>query len=237
MIRGSFDIYVAKKVIGNLIDQVYRHTGQKATVIFCDQIMALGFKEGEPATAVDEAVIDLDDLVATVLAHAAAAVAEVDVALPGAPAQPVDVTGHRLDLDVDLEAGQAHHLLAHDAGLQRALRGQSHVLQVATAAQSRTGEPARRLDAVRRGLQHLHGVTAPEPVALGALGDLDDHALAGQRVPDEHDRAVLLPQHAVPAVGDGSDHALEARADRAAHRRSLTSPRRRSPGRTRVSSS
>ncbi|WP_270375269.1 DNA-directed RNA polymerase subunit beta' [Marinicauda sp. Alg238-R41] len=40
---------LTKKAIGNLIDQVYRHTGQKATVIFCDQIMALGFKEAARA--------------------------------------------------------------------------------------------------------------------------------------------------------------------------------------------
>ncbi|KAK0329063.1 hypothetical protein LTR94_038279, partial [Friedmanniomyces endolithicus] len=34
---------LTKKEIGNLIDQVYRHCGQKATVIFADQMMALGF--------------------------------------------------------------------------------------------------------------------------------------------------------------------------------------------------
>ena len=38
-----------KKAIGALIDQVYRHCGQKATVIFCDQIMGLGFKEAARA--------------------------------------------------------------------------------------------------------------------------------------------------------------------------------------------
>ncbi len=36
---------LTKKEIGNLIDDVYRHCGQKATVIFCDRIMALGFRE------------------------------------------------------------------------------------------------------------------------------------------------------------------------------------------------
>jgi DNA-directed RNA polymerase subunit beta' len=36
---------LTKKEIGNLIDQVYRHCGQKATVIFADQMMALGFRE------------------------------------------------------------------------------------------------------------------------------------------------------------------------------------------------
>jgi DNA-directed RNA polymerase subunit beta' len=36
---------MTKKQIGELIDQVYRHCGQKATVIFADKIMALGFRE------------------------------------------------------------------------------------------------------------------------------------------------------------------------------------------------
>jgi DNA-directed RNA polymerase subunit beta' len=39
------DITLTKKEIGNLIDAVYRHTGQKATVIFADRIMQLGFRE------------------------------------------------------------------------------------------------------------------------------------------------------------------------------------------------
>jgi DNA-directed RNA polymerase subunit beta' len=36
---------MTKKEIGNLIDAVYRHCGQKATVIFADRLMALGFRE------------------------------------------------------------------------------------------------------------------------------------------------------------------------------------------------
>ncbi len=40
---------LTKKEIGNLIDIVYRHCGQKATVIFADQIMGLGFKEAAKA--------------------------------------------------------------------------------------------------------------------------------------------------------------------------------------------
>ncbi|MBO6848719.1 MAG: DNA-directed RNA polymerase subunit beta' [Maricaulis sp.] len=40
---------LTKKAIGALIDNVYRHCGQKATVIFCDQIMGLGFKEAAKA--------------------------------------------------------------------------------------------------------------------------------------------------------------------------------------------
>src|SRR6516165_10364424 len=42
----SFDIInklMIKREISNVIDQVYRHCGQKETVIFCDRIMALGF--------------------------------------------------------------------------------------------------------------------------------------------------------------------------------------------------
>jgi DNA-directed RNA polymerase subunit beta' len=42
----SFDIVnklMTKREISNMIDTVYRHCGQKETVIFCDRIMALGF--------------------------------------------------------------------------------------------------------------------------------------------------------------------------------------------------
>ncbi|WP_206453989.1 DNA-directed RNA polymerase subunit beta' [Aurantimonas marina] len=42
-----FDIcneLMTKKTISKMIDQVYRHCGQKETVIFCDQIMQLGFR-------------------------------------------------------------------------------------------------------------------------------------------------------------------------------------------------
>ena len=45
--KVPFDICnqeMTKKNISTMIDQVYRHCGQKDTVIFCDQIMALGFR-------------------------------------------------------------------------------------------------------------------------------------------------------------------------------------------------
>src|SRR6478609_10271161 len=35
---------LTKKEIGDVIDQVYRHTGQKDTVLFADAIMSLGFR-------------------------------------------------------------------------------------------------------------------------------------------------------------------------------------------------
>jgi DNA-directed RNA polymerase subunit beta' len=40
---------LTKKEIGNLIETVYRHCGQKATVIFADQMMGLGFREAAKA--------------------------------------------------------------------------------------------------------------------------------------------------------------------------------------------
>uniref|UniRef100_A0A2A4Z5T6 DNA-directed RNA polymerase subunit beta' n=1 Tax=OCS116 cluster bacterium TaxID=2030921 RepID=A0A2A4Z5T6_9PROT len=43
----SFDIInkiLTKKEISKMIDVVYRHCGQKATVIFCDKMMGMGFK-------------------------------------------------------------------------------------------------------------------------------------------------------------------------------------------------
>jgi DNA-directed RNA polymerase subunit beta' len=36
---------LTKKEITNLIDQVYRHCGQKETVIFCDRLMTIGFQQ------------------------------------------------------------------------------------------------------------------------------------------------------------------------------------------------
>ena len=44
--RMTFDVVnklMTKKEISNTIDTVYRHCGQKETVIFCDRIMSLGF--------------------------------------------------------------------------------------------------------------------------------------------------------------------------------------------------
>ena len=34
---------MTKKEVSNVIDYIYRHCGQKDTVIFCDRLMALGF--------------------------------------------------------------------------------------------------------------------------------------------------------------------------------------------------
>jgi DNA-directed RNA polymerase subunit beta' len=36
---------MTKKEISNVIDHVYRYCGQKDTVIFCDQLMAMGFRK------------------------------------------------------------------------------------------------------------------------------------------------------------------------------------------------
>ncbi len=36
---------LTKKEVSNVIDQVYRHCGQKETVIFCDRLMTLGFTQ------------------------------------------------------------------------------------------------------------------------------------------------------------------------------------------------
>src|SRR2546421_7222079 len=44
----SFDLIntlLTKKEISNVIDHVYRHCGQKETVIFCDHLMSLGFQQ------------------------------------------------------------------------------------------------------------------------------------------------------------------------------------------------
>ncbi|MGB4107390.1 MAG: DNA-directed RNA polymerase subunit beta' [Alphaproteobacteria bacterium] len=41
---GSLNQVLTKKEITNLIDVIYRHCGQKETVIFCDRMMKLGFR-------------------------------------------------------------------------------------------------------------------------------------------------------------------------------------------------
>ncbi len=46
--KAPFEIVnrlLRKKEVGEVIDTVYRHCGQKESVIFCDQIMTLGFRE------------------------------------------------------------------------------------------------------------------------------------------------------------------------------------------------
>ena len=47
-INISFELInrlLTKKEISNVIDQVYRHCGQKETVIFCDRLMSIGFQQ------------------------------------------------------------------------------------------------------------------------------------------------------------------------------------------------
>ena len=88
---------------------------------------------------------------------------------------------------VGLEPAEPDQLLAHYLRLQGALRRQRNVLEVATTAQPRPGDRARRLDPVRGRRLDRDRVAAPVPVLVGALGDLDDHAFTGQRVTDEHD--------------------------------------------------
>ena len=44
--KTPFDLVnklMTKREISGMIDTVYRHCGQKETVIFCDRVMALGF--------------------------------------------------------------------------------------------------------------------------------------------------------------------------------------------------
>ena len=150
-------------------------------------------------------MVDRHHLVGPVLAKPAGTAGEVDVLHARAPAEHrLD----RLDLDVHLEAGQPGQLLPDDGGLEVALVGGLDVLEVAATTGAGSGVGARRGHAVRRGLEHLDRVAAQEPVALTALGDLDDHPLARERVPDEHDDAGLdrldrrESGHHVPPVRD-----------------------------------
>ena len=154
---------------------------------------------------------------------------------------PSVVAGDRLDVDVDLEVGQPRELLAHDVGLERPLARQRDVLEVAAAAQPRAGIRARRRDPVGRGVEHLDGVRAHEPLAGAGSVTRATHPLAGEGVPHEDDLA-LVAGDAVPAVGDRGDVDLDLVADREAGCGvgSVISPRRggrrRRPGRPAASS-
>ncbi len=77
------------------------------------------------------------------------------------------------------------------------------MLEVAASAQARTGDRARRSDPIRTGPQNLHRICPPETI-MAVVGDLDQHPLTGQRVPDEYHPA-FVPSDAVPAVGDRAD--------------------------------
>jgi len=103
-------------------------------------------------------------------------------------------------------------LLAHDRRRVALPDAGLRLDDVAAAAPPGAGVRARRRHPVGRGLPHLDGVSTPEPVAVAALGDLDDHPLPRQRVADEH-HPTLGARHGVPAVGDRTDLDLEPLPD------------------------
>ena len=117
------------------------------------------------------------------------------------PRTPAEASGSTASTSPShVDAGQPCELLAHDCRSSRAgppdRRAGSRSLR--TAARVR----ARRLDPARCRLDHLDGVGAQE--RLASLGDLDAHALAGQRVADEHDLPVE-PGDAMAPVRDRPD--------------------------------
>ncbi len=148
----------------------------------------------------------------------------------GAPRQPTDVTGHGLDLDVLVEAGQPAQLLAHHLGLEPALRGEVDVLEVAAAARAGPGPRARRLDPVGRGGVDPDRVGPHEACPGPHLGDPGQHPLPRERVPDEEDLAVGA-RDPVPPVRERGDLDLDLVADGQARPlgRGHRSPRRTSP--------
>ena len=121
---------------------------------------------------------------------------------PGPVAQTCTVTGDRLHVDGQRNAGQPLQLLGDAEGLQASLGPDLHVLEVAAAAAPGPGVWTGRLDAVGGGTQDLDGVR-PQ-VGGGAGGDLGPHPLPGQAVADEDHLAVGRPGHAAPAGGDGT---------------------------------
>ena len=131
---------------------------------------------------------------------------------PGPPANPLIVTGERLDVDVDVEPGQTFELFHHHSGFQLPLVRELTVLPVASAALASAREPAARRHPVLRGVKHLDGVPEQEPVVRPARGDAHSHGLAGQGMTHEH-HPVVIPRDAVATMGDLADLRLELRAD------------------------
>ena len=147
-------------------------------------------------------MVDRDDVVGSVPAQPGPALGVDGELDPGAPVEPARRRpGTGSTSTSTLEVRQPRHLLADDVGLQRALARQGHVLEVAPPAQPRAGVRARWRDAVGRRVHDLDGIRAHEPLAGTGLGDLGEHPLAGDRVPDEEHLA-LVAGDAVTAVGD-----------------------------------
>ena len=252
-------------------DVVGDGVSRRAGCALLDHLCAVGSSGvgGARPLGGDQAVVDRDELVGAVGPHGRPPVGQDGVALARAPPQAVvaaPVDGHGLDVQPGdevrprVEPPEPHQLLAHHGRLEVTLRGERDVLEVAAPAQPRPGVGARWLDPVGGGYVDADGVAAPEPVAVGALGDLDDDPLARQGVAHEHDAGLRLgePGDAVPAVGDGTHLDLEAlphprapagatgtvvAARWGAHTSSIcrlvrewTRPRRRSPACTRTSS-
>ena len=82
-------------------------------------------------------------------------------------------------VDVHVEPASRENCSRTTSRLERPLPGERDVLEVAAAARVRAGVRAGRRDPVGRRLEHRDRVGAPEPVALGALGDLQDHRSPG----------------------------------------------------------
>jgi hypothetical protein len=131
---------------------------------------------------------------------------------PGAPAEPVLVTGHWLDLDGPIHLREPLQLFGDDRSLEPALGRQARVLPVAPAAPAGPREGARRLDPVGRRAQDFDGICPEEPVAFTTLRHDRDDALARERMTDEDD-ARFMARNTVPAVRDGADVELEPRPD------------------------
>ena len=142
----------------------------------------------------DPAVVDRHDVVRAVLAQAGRRPAGRPPTAPGCASRGRRRSpGTASTVDVARRGRRAAAAArATTAALSVALRRRAR----RAGSRSRRSGPGPAnghggVDPVGRGLEHLDGVAAQEPVALLALGDLDDDPLAGQRVPDEDDDALV----------------------------------------------
>jgi hypothetical protein len=152
------------------------------------------------------AALDSDHLMRPMSPQAEAAVRCDRV--PNSPPPPEPVGSQRLHLDRPINPGEPVQLLSYHRGLECSLRLKRYMLEVAAAATARVGVPTWSRDAVDRGRSNRDRVASAERAAA-IFGDLDEHLLTRQSVPDEDDPTGEA-RDAVAAVCDRSDRDLES---------------------------
>ena len=163
--------------------------------------------EGADGVHSERAAVDAHDVVAPVPAHPETAEL-VDAETDPGPV-PEARLRHRLDHHGVVDLRHPPELLGEQLGLEVTLERGIDVLVVAAAAATGSGGGARRADALGGSLEDLDGLRARPAGVL--LGDLGDHALAGQAMADEQHPAPGIAGHEPAACRRSSQHHLNRR--------------------------